>query len=128
MGRDFIYKPDYPVVDTVWGKVRGFVLDGIFTFQGIEYAKAKRFHMPEDLEPWEGIKDATNYGCISPTMGNPIPAGEIRIPHRYWPENENCLNLNIWTKSIDREAKKPVVVWYHGGGYANGSALEQVAY
>ena len=128
MARKFICLPDYPVVDTKWGKLRGFVLDGIFTFQGIQYAKAKRFQMPEELEPWEGIKDATNYGCTSPTMGNPIPAGEILIPHRYWPENETCQFLNVWTKSIDPSAKKPVVVWYHGGGYSDGSSLEQVAY
>ena len=128
MARKFICNPDYPVVDTVWGKLRGFVLDGIFTFQGIQYAKARRFHMPEELEPWEGIKDATNYGCTAPTMGNPIPGGEILIPHRYWPENETCQFLNVWTKSLDKDAKKPVVVWFHGGGYNDGSSLEQVAY
>jgi len=128
MARKFISNPDYPVVDTQWGKVRGFELDGVFSFRGIQYAKADRFMMPEDLEPWEGVKDATNYGCTAPTMGNPIPSGEILIPHRYWPENETCQFLNVWTKSIDKDAKKPVVVWYHGGGYADGSSLEQVAY
>ena len=128
MARKFICRPDYPVVDTEWGKLRGFLLDDVFTFYGVQYAKARRFHMPEALEPWEGIKDATSYGCIAPTMGNPIPSGEILIPHRYWPENENCQSLNIWTKSLDKDAKKPVVVWYHGGGYNDGSSLEQVAY
>ena len=128
MARKFISNNDYPVVQTEWGKLKGFELDGIITFQGIQYAKASRFHAPEPLEPWEGIKEATSYGCIAPTMGNPIPMGEIRIPHRYWPENETCQYLNIWTKSIDPSAKKPVVVWYHGGGYADGSSLEQVAY
>ena len=38
------------------------------------------------------------------------------------------MNLNIWTQSIDRNAKKPVMVWMHGGGYASGSAIEMVAY
>ena len=128
MARQFISNPDYPVVETQWGKVKGFLLDGTFTFQGIQYAKAQRFHMPEDLEPWEGVKEATNYGCIAPTMGNPIPSGEILIPHRYWPENETCQFLNVWTRSLDKDAKKPVVVWFHGGGYNDGSSLEQVAY
>ena len=126
MARKFISNPDYPVVDTEWGKLKGFVLDGIFTFQGIQYAKARRFHAPEPLEPWEGVKEATNYGCIAPTMGNPIPMGELRIPHRYWPENETCQYLNVWTKSIDKEAKKPVIVWFHGGGLFGGSGSEEV--
>ena len=128
MSRNFICTADYPVVDTQYGKLKGFVLDGIFTFHGIEYARARRFHMPEPPASWEGVKEATSYGCVCPTMGNPIPSGEILIPHRYWPENENCLNLNIWTTSLDPAAKKPVVVWFHGGGYSDGSALEQVAY
>ena len=128
MARKFKSTPDYPVVETQWGKLRGFELDGIFNFYGIQYAKAKRFQMPEDLDPWEGVKNATNYGPICPTMGNPIPSVEIMIPHRFWPENENCQFLNIWTKSLDKDAKKPVIVWYHGGGYADGSSLEQVAY
>ncbi len=128
MARKFICMPDYPVVETKQGKLRGFVLDDIFSFRGVQYAKAARFHMPEDPDCWEGIKDATNYGAISPTMNSPVPAGEILIPHRFWPDSEHCQNLNIWTTSIDKDAKKPVVVWYHGGGYADGSSLEQVAY
>ncbi len=60
MARKFRSTPDYPVVETQWGRLRGFELDGIFNFYGIQYAKAKRFQMPEDLEPWEGVKNATN--------------------------------------------------------------------
>ncbi len=128
MARKFICTADYPVVETENGRLKGFYLDGIFNFYGIQYATAKRFHQPEPVEKWEGIKEATNYGCISPNMGNPIPGGEILIPHRYWPDSEDCLNLNVWTPSIDKNAKKAVLVWFHGGGYADGSALEQVAY
>ena len=51
MARKFISTADYPVVETQWGKLRGFLLDGIFNFYGIQYAKAERFRMPEDLEP-----------------------------------------------------------------------------
>lgn len=128
MARKFRFEKDYPVVETKAGKLRGFELDDMFIFQGIKYADAKRWQAPTPVQPWEGIKDATNYGCICPTNGEPQPMGEIRIPHQFWPANENCQYLNIWTKSICKDAKKPVMVWFHGGGYSNGSSIEQVAY
>jgi para-nitrobenzyl esterase len=128
MARDVISTLDYPVVDTKAGKLRGFYEDGIFTFQGIKYADAKRFQQPTPVEPWEGIKNATNYGYTSPVGGNPAPSSEIFIPHRFWPENEHCQYLNIWTPSLDKTQKRPVMVWFHGGGYSAGSSIEQVAY
>ena len=123
--RKFISTSDYPAVDTVYGRLKGFFLDGLFIFRGIRYAKAKRFQPAEEPDSWEGLKDATNYGPTAPTYGDPIPSGELMVPHRYWPENEDCQYLNIWTKALDREAKMPVLVWFHGGGFSNGSSLEQ---
>ena len=35
------------ITDTTYGKVRGFIDDGTYTFRGIPYAKAERFEMPE---------------------------------------------------------------------------------
>ena len=126
--KKFICTADYPVVETTKGKLRGFWFDGLFMFRGIRYAKALRFQKAEPVDPWEGIKDATNYGPTAPTYGDPIPSGELMVPHRYWPENEVCQYLNIWTNTLDQKAKKPVLVWFHGGGFSNGSSLEQVAY
>ncbi len=128
MARKFICRKDYPVAETRAGKIRGFELDGIITFHGIKYADAKRFQPPQPVEKWQGVKDATNYGPVSPTYGDPIPNGELLIPHRFWPENENCQYLNVWTQSLEKTAKKPVLVWFHGGGFADGSSIEQVAY
>ena len=34
---------------------------------------------------------------------------------------EDCLNLNIWTPSVNDHAKRPVLVSFHGGGWATGS-------
>jgi len=48
--------------------------------------------------------------------------------YTFWPTNENCLNLNIWTQSISKSAKKPVMVWLHGGGYMKSSAIEHQSY
>ncbi|MFR3947377.1 MAG: carboxylesterase family protein [Ruminococcus sp.] len=50
------------------------------------------------------------------------------IPHRYWAQSEDCQNLNVWTPDLDSNAKKPVMVWFHGGGYTNGSSIEGIAY
>ena len=128
MAKQFFCSKTGPIVETQEGKLKGFQLDGVYAFHGIKYANAKRFQMPTSVEPWEGIRDATNYGYICPVNGDPAPKGEIYIPHRFWPANENCQFLNIWTTSLDRTAKKPVMVWLHGGGFANGSSIEQVAY
>ena len=100
----------------------------MYIFQGIKYADARRFQAPQPVKPWEGVKEATNYGYICPVANEPMPTGEIMIPHRFWPSNEHCQYLNIWTPTLEAGAKKPVIVWLHGGGYSSGSSIEQVAY
>lgn len=117
-----------PVIRTTSGKLQGYRYDGIYTFKGIPYATAKRFQMPEAVVPGEDVFDATSYGYVCPLIDSVTPSGEITIPHRYWLPNENCLNLNIWTKSLDPDANKPVMVWLHGGGFVAGSSIEQEAY
>lgn len=117
-----------PIVETNAGKLRGFELDGVYHFYGIKYAEAKRWQQPTPVEPWQGVKDALDYGYVSPLLSPNYPHMDLFIPHRFWPESEDCLNLNVWTKTTDRNAKKPVMVWFHGGGYAAGSSIEMVAY
>lgn len=36
--------------------------------------------------------------------------------------------MNVWTQSLDETAKRPVMVWFHGGGFSAGSSIEQIAY
>lgn len=118
---------DVPVLETTSGKLKGYFYDGEYIFKGIPYAHADRFQMPVPSK-WEGIKDATSYGFVCPLMMQDTPSAELMVPHRYWPMDERCQNLNIWTKDLDENAKKPVIVWLHGGGYFAGSSIEQVAY
>jgi len=125
---EFICSSTEPIVQTKAGKIRGFRLNGTYTFQGIQYATAKRFHMPVPVEPWEGVKDALNYGYICPLMSMDIPYDENHIPHRFWPQSEDCLYLNVWSRQLDTAAKKPVMVWIHGGAFNSGSSVEQLAY
>lgn len=130
MEKQFIMRPDYPVVETKAGKLRGYVYDGVFRFYGIKYADAKRFQMPTSVEKWEGIKDAQDYGynCPGSALPRTVPHGEAMTPHRFYPESEHCQYLNVWTNSIDKDAKKPVMVWLHGGGFMDGSAIEMQVY
>ena len=127
MTKTFRYD-DIPAVQTTAGKVKGYAYDDVHIFKGIPYAQAKRFQMPTEVTPWEDIFDATSYGVVCPLLSHDKPTGELLVPHRYWVENEHCQNLNIWTTSLDSNAKKPVMVWLHGGGYVAGSAIEQEAY
>ena len=126
--KEFICRPDYPVADTLKGKIRGYKYDGVFIFRGIRYAEAERFCMPKPVKAWKGIKDATNYGLNCPVLNEPVPESEIIIPHRFWPVSEHCQYLNIWTPALDPGAKKAVMFWMHGGGYFAGSAIEQECY
>lgn len=89
--------------------------------------QAARFHAPQPPQPWAEPLDASSYGCVCPLLSIDKPSGELRVPHRYWVQDEDCLNLNIWTPACDAQ-KRPVLVWLHGGGFFAGSSIEQVAY
>lgn len=128
MAKNFTCSSTSPIVQTKAGKLRGFLLDTTYHFYGIKYADAKRFQMPTEVEPWDGVKDALSYGMVAPLLTQDTPNGELMVPHHYWPMDENCQYLNIWTQTLDSNAKKPVMVWLHGGGFAAGSSIEQVAY
>ncbi len=125
---EFCCSKTAPMVETNKGRLRGFRFKGVDHFYGVRYAKAKRFQMPEPVEPWEGVKDAGSYGMNCPVLSEPQPMGEVKIPHRFWPSSEHCQYLNLWTSACDPDAKKPVLFWIHGGGYAAGSGIEQVCY
>ena len=118
-----------PIVDVKGGKLRGFRDGKTYTFLGVAYADANRFEQPKPVQPWEGVKNAQAWGPICPISEMTAPGvDEFVFPHRYWLQNEHCQVLNIWTQSIASGAKKPVMVWMHGGGFTNGSSMEAYAY
>jgi para-nitrobenzyl esterase len=135
-----------PVVKTAGGPVRGNVQSGISRFLGIPYGAptsgAGRFMPPRPPQPWSAVRDSLDYGdtCpqvplgISPFVShrggdakppepNPVQKQLATFFARRNPEpkqSEDCLVLNVWTPAAD-SAKRPVMVWLHGGGFAVGS-------
>ncbi len=119
---------DDPVVETKHGKLRGVKTQGTYIFRGIRYAEAKRFHFPTEVEPWEGVREAFQFGHVCCELNTPIPHDQYTVPHFFYPQNENCQYLNVWTQRLDKTAKRPVMVWLHGGGWFSGSSVELLAY
>ncbi len=128
MFREFICTPTEPIVDTKCGKYHGFKADGLYQFRGIRYAEAERFMPPRSIEPHDGIATAWAYGPTCPTNNPNSPGIQFVSDYVFWPEDENCQYLNVWTPTIDKDARKPVLVWIHGGGHEQGSPISRKCY
>jgi len=126
--KSFICSENEPVVTTKAGKIRGYKMNEIYTFLGVRYAEAERFKMPKPVTPWEGVIDTQDYGYQCPQTPPRSVAGNLAFPKRYWPESEDCQYLNVWTTELNPKAKKPVMIWLHGGGFASGSCVELECY
>ena len=90
-----------PVAHTPLGDLRGVKTEDAYIFRGIQYATARRFHRPEPEQPWEGIRDAIIYGFVCPEITTPVPHDQFTVPHVFYPQQENCQYLNVWTQSLD---------------------------
>ena len=119
------------VVETVSGKVAGYIDDGIYTYKGIPYAKAERFMAPAPADPWEGIRSSRAYGPTCPQAKRTGWYSDELGFSFCWNDgfpDEDCLRVNIWTPGINDGKKRPVMVWLHGGGYSTGSGQELPSY
>jgi len=123
------------VAATTYGRVRGFILNGITAFRGIPYgadtAGARRFMPPQEPAPWGDVKPALWWGQSAPQ----IMAGRYSNPYQSFVDHwnydelsEDCLKLNVWTPALADGGRRPVLVWLHGGGFINGNAIEQDGY
>jgi para-nitrobenzyl esterase len=117
--------PD-PVAQTNTGAVRGVSDEGVLTFKGVRYGadtSTTRFAAPAKPQPWDGVKPATAFGATCPQTPTGNPGGLFTswaaVPTP--PMSEDCLFLNVWTPALADGAKRPVMVWFHGGGFSSGS-------
>lgn len=107
-----------PVAKMQSGAVRGFVEEGQSVFLGVPYAAPPlgdlRFVAPEPAQRWDGTRNALAYGPTAPQhepgwtiIPEPVEAGD------------DFLNLNVYTPEVG-DARLPVLVWIHGGGFTAG--------
>ncbi len=122
------------VAQTKYGKVKGYVNSGVFTFLGIPYGAdtggENRFMPPREPASWEGIRPAVYYGNVSPQYMEGRyhnSYGTFRDHWNYTEADEDCLVLNVWTPGLN-SGKRPVMVWVHGGGFVSGNGIEQDGY
>ena len=120
--------PHSAIAKTQYGKVRGFVGGGVFTFKGVPYgqttASENRWLPAKPPTPWTDEYPALAYGANCPQSLHPWTSIEQTFLFDWddgW-QSEDMLKLNIWTPSLT--GKLPVMFYIHGGGYSFGSSYE----
>lgn len=114
-----IKEPD-TLVKTTSGTISGSIDDSIFTFKGIPYAKAERFMPPQDPDSWDGVRETTEFGPVAKQVVAWIDEANM--------DEKNLFNLNVWTQGTKDGKKRPVMVWFHGGGFHVGSSNDPMTY
>lgn len=106
------------VVQTEDGPVRGNVAIGVENFLDIPYAAPPvgelRWSPPQPPAHWSDVRPAKEYGSYCPQLKTLDSANMV--------VDEDCLDVNIQRPIGTREdARLPVYVYIHGGGYVTGS-------
>ena len=125
------------VANTQYGKVRGFLDGGVYTFKGIPYGQntggENRWLPAKPPVPWKDEYRASKftdeypallYGANCPQHLHDWTAIEQSFIQD-WDDgyqNEDMLKLNVWTPSLT--GARAVMFYIHGGGYSFGSAYE----
>ncbi|GLX02799.1 carboxylesterase family protein [Microtetraspora sp. NBRC 16547] len=104
------------VVTTKTGSVRGTETADLVTFKGIPYAAppvgSLRWRAPQPAKRWNDVLDGTQFRSQCAQLG-----GLGGIIESY---EEDCLYLNVFAPKTTKA--KPVVVWFYGGGFQNGTS------
>ena len=109
------------IAQTSLGALLGQAADGVVRFHAVPYAAPPvgqhRFAPPVPPASWPGVLDVRRAGPIAPQ-----PASRLRgaMGEFTRAQDEDCLTLAITTPAVD-SARRPVVVWLHGGAYLSGA-------
>jgi para-nitrobenzyl esterase len=109
-----------PVVITTSGQFKGQTSGAVLRYLGVPYAQAPvgalRFAAPRPYQASRDVVDATAFG---PASLQTIPPNTSWIYPTPTAQSEDCLTLNVWTPGVN--AKAPVIVFLHGGGFRTGA-------
>ena len=99
------------------GRFTGLREKGVSAFKGIRYGRAARFERAL-AEPWQGpAVAAQSFTPVAPQRGS-----------QDYPQSEDCLFLNVWTPDANPKAERAVMVYFHGGAYANGTVTDPLTH
>ena len=103
------------------GRISGEERDGVRSYKGIPFAAPPvgdlRWKPPQPVKPWDGVRDCTKFGTVCPQPKSILGQKQEQA-------SEDCLFLNVWTAAKKTDAKLPVMVWIHGGGWTTGSGSQ----
>ena len=104
----------HPAVDCAAGRFIGVAdATGVLSWRGIRYARAERFRAPTPFGYGREPHLAAAFGPVAPQSGT-----------AYGPQSEDCQYLNVWCADPRSRAKKPVMLYIHGGAYSGGSVTD----
>jgi para-nitrobenzyl esterase len=107
------------------GLLSGGAAAGVVSWKGVPYAAPpvgeKRWRAPQPVEPWTGVRAATEYAHDCMQLPFPSDAAPLGTPPA-----EDCLYLNVWAPEKPVAPKLAVMLWIHGGGFVNGGSSPAV--
>ena len=136
-----------PVAKTRFGPIRGTIEDGINVFRGVPYGadtSRTRFQAPQPPAPWSEVKDCDAFARRAPQLtalrglesigsapslgstGSTAAGAPPRVAPESGAQSEDCLHINVFTPALRDHRKRPVLVYFHGGAYNNGSVNSQL--
>jgi para-nitrobenzyl esterase len=134
-GQILLVGDNIALTQTEYGKVRGYVLRGIYYFLGMPYGAdtsgVNRFMPPQKPKPWADVYPALWWGNSAPQNMDKRYDNKFASFRDHWnygDVSEDCLRINVQTPGINDGKKRSVLLWIHGGGFTSGNALEQDGY
>ncbi|EDQ91458.1 uncharacterized protein MONBRDRAFT_31457 [Monosiga brevicollis MX1] len=108
---------DDVTVHTSAGPVVGteHALHAVTAFLGVPFAQPPigdlRWRAPQPVTPWTAPRSAK---AFAPDCA--------QRPNGFAPSSsEDCLYLQVWTPAVQPAEPLPVMIWYYGGAFVNGS-------